>query len=132
MRLSSGTVRRRRLLLVDPDAVFRAGLEEPLDAALWAVLSYSSAGAALAWLEANPAQTVDAIWCESDLRGESGVELVERVRVLRPGLAAVIVTASTLPEPQLASVFVFSKKETAAAVRWLTVLEPEADAVPFV
>ena len=124
MRLSSGTVRRRRLLLVDPDAVYCAGLEEPLEMALWSVHAYADASSALSWLADNPTDDLDAVWCEVALRDLSGEDLIMRVRELRPALPAMIVSSSE-PASTLAANAVrrFSKRDTAAAVRWLLALE---------
>ena len=129
MRLSSGTVRRRRLLLVDPDAVYRAGLEEPLEMALWSLHAHADAPSALAWLEKNPNQDVDAIWCEAALRDVRAEELIARVRALRPGLPALIVSATDESGVAPDAIRKFSKRETAAAVRWLLALatDPEVE-----
>ena len=135
MRLSSGTVRRRRLLLVDPDAVYRAGLEVPLEMALWTVFGCADVEGALAWLDAHPKHHIDAIWCETSMRDGSGQELIARVRQLRPalvGVPALIVSASE-PKGCDDSVRFFHKKETAAAVRWLVLLEePNGEAADYV
>ena len=127
MRLASGTLRRRRLLLVDPDAVYRAGLEEPLEAALWTVQGHPDAASALAWLEENPTCFVDAVWCEASIPDSTGPDFVARVRDhLHPGVPAMIVSA-TEPPSQIATgtIRAFSKKETASAVRWLFALGDE-------
>ncbi|MEJ7735388.1 MAG: hypothetical protein WKG00_40155 [Polyangiaceae bacterium] len=122
-RLASGKVRRRRLLLVDPDAVYRIGLEEPLEATLWSPIGWAEAGDALEWLAKNPGALVDALWCEHDLRDGSAANFVERVRALRPGLPALVVMARS---PDGAAqraypdgVHFFAKKESADAVRLL-------------
>jgi DNA-binding NtrC family response regulator len=129
MRLSSGTVRRRRLLVVDPDAVYRIGLEEPLEATLWSPVSWADAGDALEWLAENPDALVDALWCEHELRDGSAADFVERVRAMRPGLPALVVTAkareAAARQAYPEGVHFFAKKETAAAVRVLAGIADE-------
>jgi hypothetical protein len=122
-RLSSGTVRRRRLLVVDPDAVYRIGLEEPLEATLWSSIGWAEAGDALEWLAENPDSLVDALWCEHELRDGCAATFVERVRALRPGLPALVVMAKSRDADARRGypddVHFFAKKETADAVRLL-------------
>ena len=128
MRLSSGTVRRRRLLLVDPDAVYCAGLEEPLEMALWSVHAHADVPSALAWLADNPSQDIDAIWCEATLRDVRAEELIARVRELRPGLPALVVSSAQDGSAMASNAIrKFSKRDTGAAVRWLLALEPDKE-----
>ena len=113
MRMPSGTVRRRRVLVVDPDAVYRAGLEEPLQTVLWTVLpcpDLETAEETLGWFE------IDAIWTERD-----GLPLL---RVLDPSIERVVVTSSARPDDLPRGTHWFSKRETHAAVQHLATLEP--------
>jgi DNA-binding NtrC family response regulator len=117
------------LLVVDPDAVYRIGLEEPLEATLWSSLGWADAGDALEWLAENPDALVDALWCEHELRDGPAASFVERVRALRPGLPALVVTAkareATARHAYPEGVHFFAKKETAAAVRVLASIADE-------
>jgi len=124
MRMSSGTVRRRRVLVVDPDAVYRAGLEEPLETVLWTVLPCAEADDALRVIAGID---VDALWTELDLRegekhGAEGIDLLERVARAAPWIHRLVVTASIERPPLPAGVRWFSKRETSSAVRYLATL----------
>ena len=113
MRMPSGTVRRRRVLVVDPDAVYRAGLEEPLQTVLWTVLpcpDLETAEETLGWFE------VDAIWTERD-----GLPLLCD---LDPSIERVVVTSADRPDNLPFGVHWFPKRETYAAVQHLATLEP--------
>ena len=112
---------------MDPDAVYRAGLEEPLDTALWTVQGHPDAASALAWLEENPMCIIDAVWCEASMPDSTGVDFVARVRgQLHPAVPALIVSAAEPPsEIAAGTIRAFSKKETSSAVRWLFALGDE-------
>lgn len=117
MRLPSGTVRRRRVLVIDPDAVFRAGLEERLEMALWTVVSCDGADAAAPLLLDL---RFDAIWGALSPRSGKVAELLHRARACDPDVEIVVVSGSSndaepLPDRSL----VFSSRETLEAVRYL-------------
>src|SRR5262245_49947795 len=96
MRFSSGKTRRKQLLVVDPDAVYRAGLEEALELVLWNPHAHADAESALAWIAEHATHPLDGVWCEGVLGQTPAGRFIERVRAMRPNIPAVIVTATEL------------------------------------
>jgi DNA-binding NarL/FixJ family response regulator len=120
--MQSTKVRRRRVLLIDPDPVYRAGLEELLGTMFWTALPSSDNDVERA--------DYDAIWMEWDLRDPaiSGRDLMLRARRASPDAVIMIVTSSDdVREARRAATAVgaevFTKRETQIAAARLTEIE---------
>jgi signal transduction histidine kinase/CheY-like chemotaxis protein len=84
------------LMLVDGDDLARASLTVSLRAVGWEVVESTSAEVALALLHTRP--RLDLLVTDLDLPGGSdGLVLVRRLRLERPGLPAVLLTARSAP-----------------------------------
>jgi two-component system NtrC family response regulator len=79
-----------RVLLVDDDASLRRVVEYQLGEAGYAVESAADAGQALDALRREP---FDLLMTDVLMPGMDGLELVDRARVLRPDVAALVITA---------------------------------------
>jgi DNA-binding NtrC family response regulator len=119
-KLESGAVESRRVLVVDPDSVFRVGLGELLMARGFTPISCSDADTAIRLLGRG---SYVAIWAEAELEGRvDGIGLLERARERTPGALLLLVTSTdrplgrrTMPE----GVRAFTKKDANAAVQLL-------------
>jgi DNA-binding NtrC family response regulator len=127
MRMPSGQVRRRRVLLIDPDPVYRAGLEELLGTLFWTAMTCDNVASTL---EHFAAGGFDAVWIEWDLRdpAASVEDLLIRARRLAPTAALMVVTATrNVDQAKLAAIrvgaHVFAKRDTQQAAIKLTELE---------
>ena len=93
MGKSSGSERRRRVLVIDPDPVYRAGLEELLSAHCWVAIPY--ANTEIPWRQLAGG-SFDALWMEWDQRGLlEGADLLRRVHEAAPDVPLLVVTASS-------------------------------------
>ncbi len=128
MRMASGHVRRRRVLVIDPAPVYRAGLEEVLASYLWSVVPCATAEDARARLADS---TFDAVWSEWDLRSGEGTAdlLLADVRRAAPAATLLIVTAVAIAGAERAAALlgarVFSKRDTQQAALTLAEIEDE-------
>ena len=84
------------ILVVDDEAVVLDSLCTFLRQRGWAALGVSSGAGAAQVLDQGLA--VDALVVDFRLRDETGIEVIARLRALRPGLAAIIVTGDTAPD----------------------------------
>lgn len=82
----AGTV----VLLVDDDAMVRAGVEAMLDSLGYGVVSADGGEAALDILHNGTA--VDAVMTDYAMPGMNGAVLAQEVRALRPGLPVILIT----------------------------------------
>jgi len=81
------------VLLVDDDALVRAGIEAVLDMLGYRVLAVESGRAALKLLRDGVA--VDVLVTDYAMAGMSGVELTRATRLLLPGLPVLLITGYT-------------------------------------
>lgn len=127
MRMPSGHVRRRRVLVIDPDPVYRAGLEELLGTFFWTSIPCADVASALEGLAKGG---FDAVWTEWDLRDPAARpdDLLTRARRIAPTAALLVVTPTrNVDQAKLAATrvgaHVFSKRDTQQAALRLTELE---------
>ena len=84
------------VLVIDDEPEVLAALCTYLHQLGWAALGAAS-GAEAARLLAN-GHVVDALVVDYRLQEENGIEVIDRLRALRPGLAAIVVTGDTAPQ----------------------------------
>ena len=93
MGMLSRSGRRRRVLVIDPDPVYRAGLEELLDAHRWVAIPCDDIDVATRQLGEGD---FDVMWMEWDQRHGSiqGPELLRRAHEVAPDVPLLVVTSS--------------------------------------
>jgi CheY-like chemotaxis protein len=119
-KLESGCIEARRVLVVDPDSVFRVGLSELLVTRGFTPTCCSDADTAIRLLGRG---SYVGIWTEAALEGKlDGCGLLHKARERAPGALLLLVTGGELPTPdQLPEgARALTKKDAAGAVRLLT------------
>lgn len=93
MGVMSRSGRRRRVLVIDPDPVYRAGLEELLDAHRWVAISCENIEAATRQLGEGD---FDVIWMDWEQRhgAVQGPELLRRAHEAAPDMPLLVVTST--------------------------------------
>ena len=91
--LSRSGRRRRRVLVIDPDPVYRAGLEELLDAHRWVAIPCEAVEFPVRQLAEG---AFDVMWMEWDQRHApiQGPELLRRAHEAAPDMPLLVVTSS--------------------------------------
>lgn len=134
----SGRIETRRILVVDPDAVYRVGLVELLLSRGFTPVACADTQGALKWLGRG---SFVAVWSEykldsSGLGGLDGLELLRRARARFPRASLVLVTLSSevpaLEARAPRDARVFMKTEASAALEFLIERHglSEADVLP--
>jgi CheY-like chemotaxis protein len=84
-----------RILLLEDDPILRATLAEELEDEGYAVLAV---GRGLEAVEAARRQRFDLMLTDVRMEGMDGLEALERVRLLQPGLPALVITGYACAE----------------------------------
>lgn len=85
------------VLIVDDEALIRWSVAESLEAAGYQVLEAGSAREALAWVQDQDAE-ISTVVLDLKLPDSSDLELLRRVRQIRPACRIILMTAYGTPE----------------------------------
>jgi CheY-like chemotaxis protein len=122
VKTESGRIETRRILVVEPDAVYRVGLVELLLSRGFTPVACADVQGALKWLGRG---SFVAIWSEYELDSPTldGLEFLERARARFPRASLVLVSSSTnvaaLEARAPRDSRVFTKTEAGPAIEFL-------------
>src|SRR5271154_3257122 len=98
--ITASTVKRKRLLLVDPDREVNDVLEQAVTGDNWEIERAADNETALSLVADGP---FDLVVTGQETTGRDDVELLRKIRTIRPHVRMIILSAKSTPDDVIAS-----------------------------